>query len=45
VNDVATRCREVVECLQDAIGQYDRTLPAGQVADLPPLSDVLRNGL
>jgi arylsulfatase A-like enzyme len=45
VNDVASRCREVVECLQDAMLQYELTLPSGQVADLPPLSDVLRNGM
>jgi arylsulfatase A-like enzyme len=45
VNNVATRCREVVDCLQDALAQYEQTLPAGQVSDLPPLADVLREGL
>ena len=45
VNDVASRCREVAECLQDALGQYELTLPTGRVLDLPPLSDVLRNGM
>ena len=45
VNNVASRCREVVECLQDVLAQYELTLPTGRVLDLPPLSDVLRNGL
>lgn len=45
VNDVASRCREVVECLQDARVQYELTLPEGRVFDLPRLSDVLLDGL
>jgi len=46
VNDVASRCPEVVECLQDALLQYEQTLAAGgRIADLPPLGDVLRHGL
>jgi arylsulfatase A-like enzyme len=45
VNDVATRCQEVVEFLQDVLAQYEQSLPSGRVFDLPPLSDVLRNGL
>jgi hypothetical protein len=45
VNNVASRCQEVVECLQDARVQYELTLPAGRVFDLPPLSDVLEHGL
>jgi hypothetical protein len=45
VNDVASRCGEVVECLQDTRVQYELTLPAGRVFDLPPLSDVLIHGL
>ena len=45
VNDVASRCREVVESLQAALGQYELMLPTGRVLDLPPLSDVLRNGV
>ena len=45
VNDVASRCREVVECLQDARVQYELTLPEGRVFDLPPLSEVLVDGL
>jgi arylsulfatase A-like enzyme len=45
INDVAVRCPEVVECLQDALEQYVQTLPTGRVADLPPLGEVLREGL
>jgi hypothetical protein len=45
VNDVVSRCREVVECLQDAMLQYELALPSGRIADLPPLGDVLVNGL
>jgi len=45
VNDVANRCHEVVECLQDAITQYEQTLHAGRIADLPPLGEVLLTGL
>jgi hypothetical protein len=45
VNDVATRCQDVVDNLQDALGQYELMFPDGQLSDLPPLGDVLRNGL
>jgi arylsulfatase A-like enzyme len=45
VNDVASRCPEVVEGLQDALRQYEQALAAGSVSKLPPLSDVLLNGL
>jgi hypothetical protein len=45
INDVATRCREVVECLQDVLTEYELTLPAGRIGELAPLSDVLLNGL
>lgn len=45
VNNVSDRCREVVECLQDAMVQYEQTLHSGRISDLPPLSDVLANGL
>ena len=44
VNNVASRCQEVVECLQDALMQYELTLPAGRVSDLPPLSELLLSG-
>jgi arylsulfatase A-like enzyme len=43
-NNVASRCQEVVERLQDAMRQYELTLPAGRVTDLPPLGDVLLHG-
>jgi arylsulfatase A-like enzyme len=45
INNVASRCQDVVECLLDALTAYELTLPAGRVCDLPPLSDVLLNGL
>ena len=45
VNDVAGRCHEVVECLQDVLGQYEQTLHSGKIADLPPLGEVLLTGL
>ena len=45
INNVASRCQEVVECLQDALTQYELALPAGRIADLPPLGDVLLHGL
>ncbi len=45
VNDVASLCPEVVECLQDALAQFEAALPAGRTADLPPLADVLIHGL
>jgi hypothetical protein len=35
----------VAECLQDALQQYERTLSGGRIADLPPLSEVLVEGL
>lgn len=45
VNEVSSLCREVTECLVDALEQYEQTLVAGRVADLPVLSDILINGL
>jgi arylsulfatase A-like enzyme len=45
VSNVSDRCQEVVECLRDAIAQYEQTLHSGQIADLPPLSEVLISGL
>jgi arylsulfatase A-like enzyme len=45
VNNVASRCQEVVECLEDAALQYELGLPVGRVSDLPPLADVLLDGL
>jgi arylsulfatase A-like enzyme len=45
VNNVSDRCHEVVEFLQQALDQYQRTLQTGPVTDLPPLSEVLLSGL
>ena len=45
MNNVASRCQEVVESLQDALTQYELALPDGRISDLPPLSDVLLQGL
>ncbi len=44
INNVANRCQEVVECLQDALVQYELALSAGRVSELPPLSELLLNG-
>ena len=41
VNNVSSRCHEVMECLQLALLQYQQALNKGNIADLPPLSDVL----
>jgi len=43
-NNVAPRCQEVVECLEDALVEFEQTLQAGQTADLPPLGDILLYG-
>ncbi len=45
VNNVAHRCREVVECLEDALSEFERAVQAGQTSDLPPLSAILLQGL
>jgi hypothetical protein len=45
INNVASRCQEVVESLQDALTEYELALPAGRISDLPPLDEVLLNGL
>ncbi len=45
INNVASRCREVVEDLQDALTQYELALPDGRISELPPLGDVLLAGL
>lgn len=45
VNNVAVRCQEVVECLGDAAIEYEQTVAAGQISDLPELRDVLVQGL
>jgi len=45
VNDVTSRCQEVVEGLQEALRQYEQAISAGTAIELPPLGEVLRNGL
>jgi arylsulfatase A-like enzyme len=45
VNDVANRCQDVVECLLDAADQYEQAIYSGTLDTLPPLSDVLVEGL
>ena len=46
VNNVAVRCHEVVESLQGVLAHYEQKLHAGgAAAELPPLDEVLRNGL
>jgi hypothetical protein len=45
VNNVSNRCLEIVESLQQARVQYEQTLHSGQIADLPPLEEVLLSGL
>jgi arylsulfatase A-like enzyme len=45
INNVTSLCAEVVERLHDALVQYEATIPAGRIADLPPLGDVLLHGL
>jgi arylsulfatase A-like enzyme len=45
VNNVASRCPDVVEGLQEALQQYEQAISAGSAAALPPLGDVLLNGL
>jgi arylsulfatase A-like enzyme len=45
VNNVAVRCQEVVQCLLDVLAQYERAIQRGRVSDLPPLGDVLTQGL
>ena len=44
-NNLAGRCHDVVESLQEALAQYEQTLLSGDVADLPPLGEILASGL
>jgi len=44
-NNVAVRCPEVVECLGDALVEFDQTVQHGRAADLPPLPRALIEGL
>ncbi len=45
VNNVAIRCQEVVDRLLDAADQFEQAIYSGTLADLPPLDDVLVEGL
>jgi len=45
VNNVSNRCQEVVDCLLDAEDQFEQAIYSGNVRDLPPLSNVLVEGL
>jgi hypothetical protein len=45
VNNVSNRCLDIVEGLQQACVQYEQTLHSAQISDLPPLEDMLRNGM
>jgi hypothetical protein len=45
VNNVASRCPEVVERLQEALAAGESALAAGRVSDLPPLDGILVDGL
>jgi arylsulfatase A-like enzyme len=40
VNNVASRCPEVVENLREVLAQYEQAVLSGRIADLPALSDV-----
>ena len=44
VNDVAGRCRDIVDKLVDVFPQYAQLIKTDSTADLPPLEDVLLNG-
>ena len=45
VNDVADRCADVVDSLRQALSQYELCLESGQLANLPPLNEILLFGL
>ena len=45
VNDVANRCRDVVDMLREAFSEYQRFLRSGQLHALPPLDEALLTGL
>ena len=45
VNDVAGRCRDVVSKLVSVFPQYAQLIESGSADDLPPLEDVLLDGL
>lgn len=45
VNNVADRCPEVADALKQAFQQTGQHLQTGQLADLPPLEEILRVGI
>ena len=45
VNDVAARCRDIVRKLGNAFSQYTQFIQSGCIAELPPLDEVLLEGL
>ncbi len=45
VNDVADRCRDVVDLLREAFSEYERVLGSGERHALPPLGEILLTGL
>jgi hypothetical protein len=45
INDVVSRCPDIVEQLQAALTQYELALPATRISQLPRLDGVLLNGL
>jgi arylsulfatase A-like enzyme len=44
INDVADRCRDVVDLLRQAFSEYRQLLRSGQAHDLPPLDEILMTG-
>jgi hypothetical protein len=44
-NDVADRCHEVVEKLQNVVDEFERQVQAEEPVELTPLDDVLIHGL
>lgn len=44
-NNVASRCGDVVERLQQVLAESEAAIQNGRVSDLPPLHDVLRDGI
>jgi hypothetical protein len=44
-NDVAPRCREVVEAMLDELNNYAELAQSAQPGEMPPLPDLLREGL
>ncbi len=45
VNNVSTRCLDVVDGLREALAQFEEHLEAGRIAELPLLDEVLLSGL